>query len=70
MPVEVQFGTLDATEIRDLQSNDFHALACLFYEEPSAYWCSLWRFLLLSFNCHILRSICLLEGDELAAKYC
>ncbi|MDE3208042.1 MAG: hypothetical protein KGL58_04285 [Pseudomonadota bacterium] len=27
---EVQFSTLDATEIRDLQSNDFHALACLF----------------------------------------
>ncbi|MBU2761813.1 MFS transporter [Acidithiobacillus sulfurivorans] len=33
------------------------------------FWCSLWRFLPLNFNCYILRSTCLLEGDELAAEY-
>ncbi|WP_273119988.1 hypothetical protein [Ferrovum myxofaciens] len=33
------------------------------------FWCSLWRFLPLNFNCYILRSICLLEGDKLAAEY-
>jgi hypothetical protein len=33
------------------------------------FWCSLWRFLPLSFNCYILRSICPLEGDEPAAEY-
>ena len=39
----MQLGALDATEIRDLQSNDFHSLACLFYWETPVYRCSLWR---------------------------
>jgi hypothetical protein len=38
MPVEVQLGALDATKIRDLQSNDFHSLACLFLLGNACLW--------------------------------
>jgi hypothetical protein len=37
VPVEVQLGALDATKIRDLQSYDFHLLACLSIWETPIY---------------------------------
>jgi hypothetical protein len=54
---------------RHTQAMYWSGLWTLTVIEHSLFWCSLWRFLPLNFNCYILRSFCLLKGDELAAEY-